>query len=70
MIYLTKLVHISSIVAGDTIMCVDGKVRTVCGNNIRKCSFMGISIFGDNYKSGTEKVKKLIILRAVKTWKM
>lgn len=56
-------VHISEIRAGDTILHTDGKIRTVCRNNIRKDNFMGVSLFGDTYRLGTISVKKLLISR-------
>ena len=54
-------VHISTIKSGDTILHTDNKITTVCKNNIKHCSFMGISLFGDSYRSGTVLVKKIII---------
>lgn len=54
-------VHISTIRPGDTILHRDGQIRTVCPKNIKYSSFMGISLFGDNYNSGTKPVKKLLI---------
>ncbi len=57
-----ELVDISTIRAGDTIVH-DGKLRTVCNNNIQYCSFMGITLFGDSYKSGHTKVKLVANLR-------
>jgi len=54
-------VHISTIKKGDTVLCKDGFVRTIGANNIKYDSFMGHSLFGDSYKSGTEKVKKVLI---------
>lgn len=59
-------VHISQIRAGDTILHLDGEIRTVCRNNITWDSFMGTRLFGDNYRSGTIPVKKLIY----KKWKV
>lgn len=56
-------VHISTIKSGDTILHTDGKISTVCKNNIKKGGFMGTSIFGDSYKSGYEKVKKIEIIK-------
>lgn len=57
----TKEVHISTIKSGDTIIHVDGHVRTVCKNNIKNDSFMGKSLFGDSYKLGHTLVKKILI---------
>jgi hypothetical protein len=54
-------VHISSISIGDTIICdSDGLERTVGKGNIKRGSFMGISIFGDSYRLGTVLVKKVL----------
>ena len=52
-------VHISQIQPGDTIVH-HGIIKTVCRKNIKKCDFMGISIFGDSYMSGHLPVKKVI----------
>lgn len=52
-------VHISEIRHGDTILHLDGNIRTVSRSNIRRDSFMGISIFGDSYRLGRLPVKKL-----------
>lgn len=54
-------VHISQIRPGDTILHIDGIVRTVCRSDIKQNSFMGISLFGDTYQLGTIPVKKLTI---------
>lgn len=51
-------VHVSMVRVGDAIVCGDGKVRTVCANDI-KHGFMGTSIFGDSYKCGTLSVKRI-----------
>lgn len=51
-------VHISKIKAGDTIMH-NGVLTTVSGNNIKTCSFMGITLFGDSYRSGYKKVTRI-----------
>lgn len=48
---------------GDTILCKDGNIRTVCKNNITKNEFTGLCIFGNPYKLGFEKVKKVINLK-------
>lgn len=52
-------VHISEIRVGDTIVCLDGYERTVTPQNIKKDKFMGVTLFGDSYKLGTIKVKKV-----------
>ena len=54
-------VHISQIKQGDTIKH-NGKITTVCKSNIKTCSFMGVSIFGDSYNSGYKLVQKIIEL--------
>jgi len=53
-------VHISTISIGDSIICSDRFERTVSKDNIKKDSFMGISIFGDTYKLGQTPCKKVI----------
>ena len=54
-----ELVHISQISAGDTIEHY-GKLATVSGNNIKKDSFMGITLFGDSYNLGVKPVNKVV----------
>ena len=51
-------VHKNRIVAGDVIICPDGKERTVCPKNIRYGSFMGVTIFGDSYHLGHKLVPR------------
>jgi len=58
--YKIEEVHISTIKSGDTIIFNDGKITTVCNNNIKR-GFFGITLFGDPYRSGTILVKKIII---------
>lgn len=55
------LVHKNMIVAGDTIICPDGKERTVCQSNIRYSNFMGVTIFGDSYHGGHKLVPKILL---------
>lgn len=52
-------VHISQISAGDTIEH-NGKLTTVSGNNIKRDSFMGVTLFGDSYHSGHKPVNKVV----------
>ncbi len=52
-------VHISTIKNGDTILFTDNKITTVNNCNIKN-GFIGITLFGDSYKSGTVLVKKII----------
>ena len=54
-----KPVHISQISVGDTIEH-KGYLRTVCANNIKRDSFMGISLFGDSYNLGAKTVNKVV----------
>ena len=51
-------VHISTIKNGDTIIFTDSKLTTVGNKNIKN-GFCGITLFGDSYRSGTVKVKKI-----------
>ena len=55
----TEQVHISKISAGDTIVH-NGKLTTVCGNNIKRGGFCGDTLFGDSYRLGTQLVKKVV----------
>ena len=55
-------VHISEIMVGDVVV-IDGLQYTVGKNNIKYDSFMGHSLFGDNYRSGTIPVKKMLPVR-------
>lgn len=50
-------VHIADLRPGD-IVIHEGAVRTVATNNIKRCSFMGTTIFGDSYMSGHRPVLK------------
>lgn len=60
--YTIKEIHKEDVQVGDTIICDDGVMRTVCQNNITRDSFMGILIFGSSYRLGLEKVKKVIFI--------
>lgn len=53
-------VHASTISIGDIIICNDGFERTIGKGNIKRDSFLGITIFGDNYKMGRIPVKKVV----------
>lgn len=64
MTFPTSEVHISQIRPGDTVIH-NGKEMTVCKNNLTYCSFMGKSLFGYNYNSGTEPVIRVNIQRAL-----
>ena len=52
-------VHKEEIQAGDLIE-FRNEVKTICKSNIKRDPFMGLTIFGDNYKGGKLKVKKVI----------
>lgn len=54
--YVIQLVNKKDIAVGDTILCKDGVIRTVCSSHIVSDSFMGLTIFGDSYSLGYEKV--------------
>jgi hypothetical protein len=56
--------HIKDVRQGDTIMH-DGAMRTVSGNNIKRCPFMGVKLFGDSYELGTKPVQRVIIHKAI-----
>ena len=58
--YNTKEVGVNDINAGDTIMLY-GDMKTVCKKDISRGGFCGTSIFGNSFKGGREKVKKVII---------
>lgn len=64
--YTIEHVQISTIQPGDTVMH-DGKMKTVCRNNIKHDSFIGVTLFGDCYKMGRKLVQKVIIHRALPT---
>ena len=55
-----EVVHASQVQAGDTVE-IEGVLRTVCGSNIKKDSFMGTSIFGMTYfpQTGYQKVTRV-----------
>ena len=57
-----KEVHTDDIKAGDSILCYDGKTRTVSSNYIKYDSFLGKTIFGGVYNIGYKKVLKVIKL--------
>lgn len=63
-VYEIRNVHKDTIKVGDTILCSDGLMRTVCKSNITN-GFCGICIFGESYQLGLLPVKKVILKRAV-----
>jgi hypothetical protein len=62
MSYDIQLTNKEDIKIGDTILCDDGKIRTVCRNNVTH-GFTGLCLFGNPYRLGLEKVKKVINLK-------
>lgn len=47
--------HISLVFVGDTVLH-NGVERTVCANDIKRCAFMGVTLFGDSYSLGHRPV--------------
>ena len=58
--WIEVLTNIKNIRIGDRIIDNDGKTKTVSKGNIKYNEFMGLTLFGDCYKLGTQKVRKLI----------
>ena len=42
----TETVHMSTLRRGDTVM-IGGEMRTLSRSNLRRCPFMGVSVYGD-----------------------
>lgn len=57
--YKVENVHISTVMPGDTVLCADGNLRTVCRKDIRRDPFMSRTLFGDSYRLGTIPIKKV-----------
>lgn len=55
--------HISQIRQGDYIEH-QGEIVTVSNQWIKKCSFMGLTLYGDSYNLGTKMVKKVVYGRS------
>ncbi len=55
-------IHISQISAGDTILH-NGEMCTVSNTNIKNSTFMGKTLFGDSYRSGTKLVTRLQFIK-------
>ena len=53
-------VDIQEIKIGDTIIDNDDKIKLVSQGNLKYDKFMGLTLFGDCYKLGMQKVRKLI----------
>ena len=58
--WIEVLTDIKDIKIGDTIIDNDGKIKLVSKGNLKYNKFMGLTLFGDCYKLGTQKVRKLI----------
>ena len=50
---------ISSVNVGD-LVAHNGEIRTVCRNDFNYSDFMGVTLFGDSYKLGRQKIKLII----------
>ena len=57
-----KEIHTDDIKTGDSILCYDGKIRTVSSNYIKYDSFLGKTIFGGVYNVSYKKVLKIVKL--------
>ncbi|QNV69380.1 hypothetical protein F7661_28080 (plasmid) [Pseudomonas sp. CFA] len=62
--YDTVNTHINTVRAGDTVLH-NGELRTVCNSDIKRRGFMGTTLFGDSYRSGTVPVHLARISRPV-----
>lgn len=62
--YDTVNTHINTIRSGDTVLH-NGELRTVCNSDIKRGGFMGTSLFGDSYRSGSLPVQLVHFRRAV-----
>ena len=63
--WIEVLTDIKDIVIGDTIIDNDDKIKLVSQGNLKYDKFMGLTLFGDCYKLGTQKVRKLIFKEVV-----
>lgn len=61
-----EFVHISQIRAGDVVRH-NGKDMTVGNNNLKRSEFMGVTLWGDSYKSGYQKVARVKFTRVLPT---
>ena len=58
--WIEILTDIQDIRIGDVIIDNDGKRKLVSQGNLKYNEFIGLTLFGDCYKLGTQKVRKLI----------
>lgn len=56
----TESVHISQIRTGDTIILRNGNITTVNSQYIKYDNFIGITLYGDSFNSGTILIKRVI----------
>ena len=63
--WIEVLTDIKEIRIGDTIIDNDDKRKLVSQGNLKYNEFMGLTLFGDCYKLGTQKVRKLIFKKVV-----
>lgn len=61
--FYTRPVHIDTIRAGD-VVDFEGRHRTVSAKDLKHCSFMGRSLFGDTYRLGRLPVQLVTIYHA------
>ena len=59
----TKMVHKSEVKIGDTVIH-RGYLRTVGKETFGKDEFMGLTLWGDSYKLGQEKVEVIVDVKS------
>ena len=52
-----KLTPISDVRISDVVMCPDGRERTVCAKDLRRSPDGDVTLFGDLYCCGMQRVK-------------
>lgn len=55
--YSIVLTHIDQIKVGDVVE-IDGVLKTVGKNNLKRGGFCGTTLWGDSYRSGTVPVRR------------
>lgn len=63
--WIEVLTDIQDIKIGDRVIDNDNTTKTVSKGNLKYNEFMGSTLFGDCYKLGTQKVRKLIYKKVV-----
>lgn len=56
--------NINEVRAGDVVW-KDGREHTISAKDIRRCSFMGVTVLGDSYSLGTRAVEVVTHERAL-----